>query len=251
MECWIEHPQEPKQLLLVWQAPAGVSDRLRWAVGRLYPDADSTSFTYLEGEEFQALNLGRPEEQLRACGFAGYPAFDRKRRPESGGWSDALQTFLRRVPPRRRPDFGAYLEHHLVKADVCLSPMALLAVTEARLPSDGFSMVDPLDPSEMTVDFVFEIAGFRHAGQMGIQVQEGQSLMLTPESNNRWDPFATEVIADGVRIGYVNRLQVSTIRHWLGTRDLQCCIARLYGHKDSPRAYALARARQLPSANAA
>ena len=146
MECWIEHPQEPKELLLVWQAPVDVPDRLRWAVGRLHCHADSSSFAYLDGKEFQALNLGRLEGQLRACGFTGYPAFDRKRRPEAGVWNDALQTFLRRVPPRRRPDFGAYLEHHLVRADTPLSPMALLAVTEARLPSDGFSMIDPLDP---------------------------------------------------------------------------------------------------------
>jgi HIRAN domain len=251
MECWIEQPQVPQQLLLVWQAPPDVRDRLRWAVGRLSSDADRTSFVYLEGEEFQALNLGRSEGQLEACGFSGYPAFDRMRRPEAGFWHDALETLLRRVPPRRRSDFGAYLEHHRVKAAAILSPLALLAVTEAHLPSDGFSLIDPLDASAAAVDFVFEIAGFRHAARPIAPLQDGETLTLVPEPGNRWDPSAIKVMAGEVRIGYVNRLQAATIQQWLSTRDVQCCIARLNGQPNAPRAYALARVRPMPSAMAA
>jgi len=126
----------------------------------------------------------------------------------------------------------------------------LLAVTEAQLPSDGFSLIDPLDSSAAAVDFVFEIAGFRHSMRPVVPFQQGQMLTLIPEPENSWDPSAIQVMAGGLRIGYVNRLQAATILQWLGTREVQCCIARLNGKQDSPRAYALARVRPLLGAMA-
>ena len=249
MDCWIDYLQEPDELLLVWQPPADVEDRLRWAVGRLKSYAGETFFSYLRDEEFQTLNLGRQEATLKRYGFSGYPAFDKMRQPDEGVWRDAVRTFSRRVPPRYRSDFGAYLEHHKVKDAAKLSPMGLLAVTEAHLPSDGFSLVDPLNPAATVVDFVFEIAGFRHRVGPTSGLRQGDMLTFVAEPDNKWDPTAIQIMSQDLCIGYVNRLQTTTVGKWLTTRDLQCCIARINGQSGVSRAYALARVRPKSDTN--
>jgi hypothetical protein len=240
---WIEYPSEPKELLLAWQAPPSVSDRLRWAVGRLWKIREEAVFDYLQGEEFDALNLGRSVDDLRAAGYSGYPAFDMKRRPEGGYRDRVLEAFLRRVPPATRSDFSNYLAHYHIRRSTLLSPFGLLAVTEARLPSDGFSLVDPLDVSASCVDLVFEVTGFRYFRQESASVELGDQLELEPDYANPKDSQAVQVKAAGRVIGYVNRLQAPTIRKWLEQRVVSCCIARLNGWPDSPRAYAFLQVR--------
>jgi hypothetical protein len=243
LACWIEYPSEPKELLLVWQAPPSVADRLRWAVGRLRRIGDGAEFDYLHGDEFAALNLGRSPDALRGAGYSGYPAFDTKKRPEGGFRDRALEAFLRRVPPATRSDFANYLAHYHIRQTALLSPFALLAVTEARLPSDGFSLVDPLDASASCVDLIFEIAGFRHSPRGDAGVAIGDPLQLEPEPSNRWDSQAIQVNAAGRIIGYVNRLQAKTILRWLEERVVTCWITRLNGRPESPRAYAFLQVR--------
>jgi hypothetical protein len=240
---WIEHTSEPKELLLTWQALPSAPDRLRWAVGRLWKDGEETVFDYLRGEAFDALNLGRSFDALREAGYSGYPAFDMNRPPEGGYRDRVLEAFLRRVPPATRSDFPDYLAHYHVGRSTLLSPLALLAVTEARLPSDGFFLVDPLDASATCVDVVFEVADFRHYEHDGVCVAPEDLLELAPEYSNPKDPDAVQVKADGQVIGYVNRLQAATVRKWLKQRLVGCRIARLGGSPDSPRAYAFLRVR--------
>jgi hypothetical protein len=147
MEPWIEHVDEPARLILAWQAPDPEKDRLRWAVGELSRATGVATFKYFDGDEFTRLNSGRRQDELRAAGFRGYPAFDVLHTP-SGEFSDGvLEAFLRRVPPRSRSDFPRYLEHFRLRSSDGIGPFALLAVTEAKLPSDGFSLIDPLDPT--------------------------------------------------------------------------------------------------------
>ena len=253
LEHWIEFPSEPKELLLVWQAPSSISDRLRWAVGRLRKVGDEAVFCYLRGEEFAGLNAGRSPDELEAAGFSGYPAFDRnaKRRPEGDAWERALGAFLRRLPPATRSDFSGYLAHFLIKAQPQLSQFALLAATGARLPSDGFSLVDPLDPSAQCVDFIFEIAGLRHYERDGVRLEIGSPLKLEPEPSNLKDPNAVQVKASGKVVGYVNRLQANTIRIWLIERKVECWVVRRNDSGASPRAYAFLRVRSAESAIAA
>lgn len=248
---WIEYPSEPKELLLVWQAPLAVPDRLRWAVGRLTKVGDEAVFDYLRGEEFAALNLGRSDEALRAAGYSGYPAFDTRKRREGDFRDRVLEAFLRRVPSATRSDFPGYLAHHLIKPSTPLSPFALLGVTEARLPSDGFSLVDPLDVSADCVDLVFEIAGFRYHGHGGVSVGTGDALELELDPSNQNDPNAVQVKAGGQVIGYVNRLQALTIRTWVQHRSVACRIARIIGPPESQWAYAFLQVRPAQKSIAA
>ena len=254
---WIEHPSEPKELILSWQALPSVKDRLRWAVGRLIKVGDGAVFDYLQGDEFAALNLGRSPDDLKAAGFSGYPAFNpnpkrNPRRRSSGNPEErALEAFLRRLPPPSRPDFSAYLAHYLVREPEKLSRLMLLAVTEARLPSDGFSLVDPLDPVACRVDLVFEIAGAKYHGDIDIKLKAGDPLVLEAEPTNPTDPNAVMVKAAGRLIGYVNRLQAKTIGEWLRTCAIECWVARINGSVDAPTPFAFLRGRPLERAIAA
>ena len=242
---WIDYPSEPKELLLAWQAPQSVPDRLRWAVGRVWKDGETPVFDYLRGDEFAALNLGRSAEDVRAAGYSGYPAFEdnAKRRPQGGFRDRVLEAFLRRLPSEKRSDFPGYLAHYHIRQHTNLSPFAILAATGARLPGDGFSLVDPLDGAAHSVDLLFEITGFRHFGDESVQVHEGDQLGLEPEPSNAKDPHAIRVTAAGMTIGYVNRLQAVTIGGWIRQRAVACWIERLNGRPDLPRAYAFLQVR--------
>lgn len=150
-------------------------------------------FDYLQGEEFVALNLGRSPKDLWAAGYCGYPAFYMMKRPAGNFRERALEAFLRRVPPATRSDFANYLAHYHIRRATPLSPFSLLDVTEARLPSDGFSLVDPLDALACFVDLVFEVAGFRYAERTGAKVVVGDHLKLEPEPSNPRDSHAVQV----------------------------------------------------------
>jgi hypothetical protein len=240
---WIEHPSDPRELLLAWQAAPSVQDRSRWAVGRLWLDGAEAIFQYLEADEFSKLNLGRSLGQLRTAGYSGYPAFEVNRRPPGGFRGHVLAAFLRRVPPSSRQDYPRYLEYFRVQPGTRLSPMSLLAITEGRLPSDGFSLVDPLDPALSTVDALFEIAGFQHV-RSDDMLRADQQLVLERDASNPVDPTAVQVISSrGQLVGYVNRLQSPTVCQWIGHRRLSCWVARLNGQPGAPRAYGLMRVR--------
>src|SRR6185312_9652459 len=234
MKAWIEHPVEPRQLMLAWQAPEGQKDRLRWAVG-LVESRAADAFRYFTAEEVSAHNNGRTVDQLKAAGFAGYPAFTYE--PGRRFDSEILKTFMRRLPPANRGDFSKYQEYFSIRPGARLSGPMLLALTEARLPSDGFSLVDPLDAAAEVCDAAFEIAGFRYeAGSRDLNV--GDPLLLIPEPTNEYDPNAVAVFWNGSRIGYVNRLQAPTIAKWLESRKVSSDVLRKNGRADAPRAYA-------------
>lgn len=235
MKVWIEQPLQPSTLVLAWQAPDGVVDRRRWAVGLLESSPSGATFQYLDETAFGEFNLGRSVTDLRGLGFIGYPAFAFK---AGALFSEhVLEAFVRRLPPSSRTDFVRYLEYFSI--GVSVPPLTLLSLTEARLPSDGFSLIDPLDPDSDAGETVAEIAGFRHESPNHFEaLQVGSTLDLIPDPTNEHDPNAVGVWWEQQRIGYVNRLQAPTILTWLQTRSIQCNLIRLNGRAGAPRAYA-------------
>lgn len=90
--------------------------------------------------------------------------------------------FMRRIPPRSRPDFDAYCRHFGLPDGRPVSNWALLGLTGAKLPSDGFSLVDPLDPDGERCDLMLEVAGFRHQdARETATVSVGNTVQLIPE----------------------------------------------------------------------
>ncbi|TIV35777.1 MAG: hypothetical protein E5V99_08995, partial [Mesorhizobium sp.] len=141
-ENWITHASEPDHLILAWQAPDEFNDRTRFAVGELTCENGEVRLRYFgDSDQFKRLNPDKSYDQLLSYGYAGYPGFPPERAEHRAG---VLEAFMRRLPPRSRADFDAYERHLRVRPGTKLSDFALLALSEAYLPSDGFSVVDPL-----------------------------------------------------------------------------------------------------------
>jgi len=242
----ISNISEPERLYLAWQAPDNLGDRFRWAVGVLHRVDGECVLRYLEnGPKFEQLNSGRRKEGLESLDFQGYPGFDPRICEHRKGVLDAL---MRRLPPRDRADFREYLQFFCLPDDFRHSDFALLGYTGAKLPSDGFSIVDPLDPQTETCEVMLEVAGFRYH-QTGLTL--GEEVSLKPEPDNPQDPDAVGVFRGSERIGYVNRLKAPTIRTWLATRYVTGVIERLNGNPNRPRAFVFVWVRPLAAHAAA
>lgn len=246
MQHRIEHFLEPRRLYLAWQAPDHLGNRVRWAVGVVERSDAGCSLRYLQaGAEFESLNQGRSVEEVQLLGFVGYPGFPWKPRTYREG---VLEAFLRRLPPRDRADFSAYLEQFRLPPQAEISDLALLAYTGAKLPSDGFSLVDPLDAEAEACELLIEIAGFRYHGGV---LQQGEPVRFEPEPDNANDPQAVAILQGAQRIGYVNRLKAPTFATWLQNRSVSGVIERLNGNPDRPRAFVFVTVRPLRQAVAA
>ena len=222
-----------------------MDDRTRWAVGLLRKTNDGACFRYFDDAQFAELNGARPRSILRGYGYAGYPAFDMAEEPPGGFTENVLPAFARRLPPPSRPDIRLILEHYRVRGDATLSTMSLLALTEAKLPSDGFSLIDRLDPAASRLEVVFEIAGHRHNDAGRDRLVVGQPLDLMADPTNKHDVHAVRVEASGELIGHINRLQAEAVGEWLRCRDVSAWLVGLNGKPDHPRAFAFVRVRPL------
>lgn len=251
MSQWIKHLSEPKRLMLTWEPPLTVSGRTRWIVGEVRRTSHGIEFRYLKGDEFSAENNGRSERELKATGYLGYPAFDSRGSDKTTFDDHVLEAFLRRLPPSTRSDFTAYLEHHRIQATDSVSPMALLGATEARLPGDGFSLIDPFDPQQVFCDAVIEVAGHRHYPDSRAALAPGQVVELSREPDHPHDPNAVRISADGITAGYVNRVQAPSVSVWLSTRQVEASVLRLNGSATKPRAFLFLKVRPSTELKAA
>ncbi len=243
MTNWIENYPEPRRLFLAWQAPDQLGDRFRWAVGELSVLASGQfELRYFRAEdEFRARNQGRTSAEIAKLGYGGYPAFGVKRETHRDGVSEV---FLRRLPPTGRPDFGAYVSQFRIPPNTKASVPLLLSITEAKLPSDGFSIVDPLDPNAVAYDLMQEIAGYRYyAGTVAPLLVPGRTVDVAAEPDNKYDPGAVAFSIDGEKVGNVNRLQAPAFLRWLESGSVTAVVERLNGRPDHPRAFLFVRVR--------
>lgn len=234
----VEHIAEPTRLLLTWQPPDTVRVRHRWAVAEVTQDprCGTVNFRYItEDEEFRALNQGRGRDEIRALGYAGYPAFSQTRDFHHEGVMEAL---MRRLPPRSRPDFRDFMMQFRVSPALDISDFALLGRTEAKAPGDGFSLVDPLRPDITRTELLLEIAGYRHyVFALESRPTVGDKVLLEAEPTNAHDSGAVRIVFLGHTIGYINRLQAPTFLHWLKHGSVRAVIERLNGRPERPRAF--------------
>lgn len=236
---WIENICEPRRLFLAWQAPDHAGDRFRWAVGEVTA-SPQIQLRYYTGDEFASHNQGRSVSDIEHLGYRGYPGFRTRVLTHTDGVAESL---MRRLPPRSRSDFDEYRKHFRLSATLAVSDFALLAYTEAKLPSDGFSVVNPLDCGEITFELMLEVAGARYYTNDTPRLQIGQQVQFVAEPDNHFDANAIMVCVAGFKIGYVNRLQAKAFRRWLGTADLQAVVERINGTSDRPRIFLFVRVR--------
>lgn len=234
MKNWIEHVHEPDRLLLAWQAPDSVGDRQRWAVGELTRAGADATLRYFTDEEFKAHNFNQPFEKMFGYGFRGYPAFPMDQAVHA---DNVLEAFMRRLPPRNRSDFDRYREHLSLRPETKISDFALLGLSEAQLPSDGFSVVDPLSPDAEPCELISELAGYRYYVKNHPAPPIGQKVQLVPEPENPFDPNAVMVLNDDGKLGYINRIQAPAILEWIRQGRASALVERLNGRPDRPRAF--------------
>jgi hypothetical protein len=239
VQNWIEHVWEPKQLLLAWQAPDHFGNRFRWAVGEISREGDNYALRYLQGSEFESLNQGKTVPELLALGYRGYPAFDPRQIRHA---QNVLPILMRRMPPRGRADFSDYKRLFRLPPDTSVSDFTLLGITEAKLPNDGFSLVDRLDGTAPHRELLLEVAGHRyyHSNLPRGNVV-GDPVALVPEPENKFDRNAVMVRFHGLCVGYINRLQTDTFSLWLSERRVTGVVERVNGNPQRPRLFIFVR----------
>ena len=233
----ISHISEPKRLILAWQAQDSFKDRTRFAVGELTSNGGSITLRYFQDDsEFAALNPNKDYQLLKSYGYQGYPGFSLEKLFHHDG---VLEAFMRRLPPRSRPDFAAYKAHLRVADDIELSDFALLSLSEANLPSDGFSVVDPITVDSAKRELVCEVAGFRYyALKAGAIIPVvGDEIDILPEPDNEFDPNAVGFFYRGEKVGNVNRLQAASFKSWVEAGRINAVADRLNGRADRPRLF--------------
>jgi hypothetical protein len=188
----------------------------------------------LPGDEFEKLNSGKRFDELLALGYTGYPAFSMHQAVHRTGVKPAL---LRRLPPRQRSDFQDYAAQFRIPHPEQMSDFALLGRTEAKVPSDGFSIVDPLDPSVDRCDLLMEIAGYRHYMTAVPALEVGQTVRIVAEPDNEFDVNAVATLVSETKIGNINRLQAVSFLAWLQTHSVDAVIERINGIAERPRVF--------------
>jgi hypothetical protein len=240
VENWIAQVHEPQRLFLAWQAPDQMKDRHRWAVGIVTRTGEDCALRYFySGSYFEKMNSGRSFEELLKLGYEGYAAFPLRREMHAR----VLSTFMRRLPPRTRSDFEEYTRRFRLAPTLSINNFALLGRTEAKLPSDGFSLVDPLDAEADECDLMLEVAGYRYYAQDATP-SVGMSADIQAEPDNPFDHNAVAILVDSKKIGNINRLQSETFLRWLATRQMTACIEDMNNQADKPRAFVFVRVRR-------
>lgn len=224
---FIEHIIEPTELLLAWQS-SREEDRSRYIVGRLNRTSTEIILQYLvDTPDFQ---------KAREVGFDLYPAF----KEEHTTYSNVLDAFMRRLPPRKRGDFPQYLEGLRLKPDVEISDFALLGYSGAKLPADGFSIIHPFNNVEGPCEILTEAAGFRHIkNSNGIEAKIDTPVsFLIEDSHPVTQQPAIKIIANDIHIGYVNRGLIATFLNWIAdNRIANAWIEKVNGTPSRPTAY--------------
>ncbi len=225
----IEHTFSPTRLLLVWQAPEGDGrDRVPCVIGELRNQDGAVSFRYLtDSDDFR---------RAARLGFVCYPAFRKLREEEYT--SGVMESFLRRLPPRSRGDFTQFLEQWRLPATAStLSDFALLAYAGAKLPSDGFSVVWPLDEVTAPGEVLLEVAGFpyQNIDLSAVTVDAPVGFVLEPE--NAYDNKAIRMEVGPQKIGYVKRTQRDAVANWLTHYHVEAYVERVNGTPERPLIY--------------
>jgi len=212
----LEHIVEPERLLLSWQDPIS---RLRFTVGSVTKESGVVCFRYLQGEDLT---------KARWCGFRGYPAFHDFSSEYRLG---VMESFMTRLPPRSRDDYGKFLDYWHIDYHSDISDFALLGYTGAVLPRDGFRFL-PIFPKVEYLEFVVEVAGFRYHGE---SCDIGGEVHFSTELNNDVDPMAIAVFCgDNEKIGYIMHGMGGQFVEWLADGCLNGEIVRINGTSGRP-----------------
>lgn len=220
--------REPSRLLLTWQPPeTSQHARTRRVVAEIQEEDGALVLRYLPGTPDYNAAL--------ECGFSGYPAFHPSTVEHRTGVGEALS---RRLPPRKREDFGDFLAKHRLPDPFRYSDLALLGYTGGALPSDGFALVPDFPDSPGAFDYITELAGVRYVYGLNLSgVRVGDELQFALDRENTVDRDAVFAVHKGKPLGYVNRALRQRLAKWASTGQLTAKVERLNGKPDRPLIY--------------
>ena len=226
----ITDPIQTRQALLTWQRPLEQpGSRDRFAVAELLQCEGGVAFSYLDED-----NLAPAME----AGFHGYPGLALG---DAHGADTALDVLIRRLPPRNRPDFHEFLETFGLSPQADFSDLSLLAYTGARMTGDSFGITETFEGFDRPFRYVFDVSGYRHYRDGAPDLAIDEPVGFRHDSTNEHDPDAVEVTRqDGVRLGYVNRLQAQKVRGWIARGSIDARVFGLGGRSSYPRLFVMA-----------
>jgi len=221
----IEHIVEPDRLLLSWQT---TSVRLRMFVAELIRSGDDANLVYLkDSEEFS---------KAQSLEFEGYPGFA----IEKDVHKNVLTSFMKRLPPRSRRDFGRFLDALRIKFEAEISNFALLGYSGAKLPDDDFTVIHPFEKASPPFELLLPVQGYRHykdqlpLADLSTDMQAG----FEAEPDNRWDSEAIKIIINNVRVGYVSRGLTGSFHEWMQAGlAISAYVERINGIEQNPEIY--------------
>lgn len=184
-----------KTIYLAWKSEP---HKERYIIGELSCINGKCFFRYL---------LGDPINRAKKEGFEYYPAFQDLSRTYD---ENVLETFTQRLPDSRRTDYDDFLKYwhaENYKSDV----FATLALTGAKLSTDGFEFIAPHD--EIPAVFYTELAGFVHhaTDELLKKINIGEAFQLLMEAENKYDPYAVKVLFGNNPIGYIRRVHATSV----------------------------------------
>lgn len=225
---YIEHIVEPEKLLLSWQTSQSGKERGRMFVAELIRKGDDADLVYLlDSNEFQnAQSLGFKE-------YTGFPADQQVHK-------NVLFTFLKRLPPRTRGDFGKYLDSLRIHKDAEISDFALLGYSGARLPDDDFTVIHTFENAAPPFEFLLHVQGYRYYVERlpfdSINLEQEATFQAEPE--NEFDPKAIKIIIGGTHAGYICRGLTESFHKWLDRNyKIDAMIERKNGTSEQPEIY--------------
>lgn len=202
--------RQDNYLLLIWKDP---ETRRNFSVGKL---TKSTKYTFEYCSEYT---------HAETYGWSKLDAFPDDKVYES---ETLFPIFASRLPDKKRRDINRILEkYELVEFD----EFELLRKSEARLPIDTYSFIDPIFSDEQTIQRDFFIMGVRHHApcegkdcSLLPNISIGDELIFEKEPENEFDVNAIKVQTyDDEVLGYVPRYYNKAILERLNKNMTYSC----------------------------
>ena len=225
---YIEHIVEPEKLLLSWKTSQPGKSRGRMFIAELIRNGDDADLIYLfDSDEFR---------KAQSLGLKEYTGFSANQRIHE----KVLFTFMKRLPPRSRGDFGKYLGSLRIRMDAKISNFALLGYSGAKLPDDDFTVIHTFENGVPPFEFLLHVQGYRyHVEQLPFaSIKLEQEAIFQAEPENPADPKAIRIVLNGVRAGYVCRGLTESFHKWFAAGyAVNANVERINGTDKLPEIY--------------
>lgn len=228
---YIQHIIEPQELLLSWQTDSP-ENRMRLFVAKLIRNGNDADLVYLKDTpDFKTAQKN---------GFDCYPGLS----VETDRHINILATFMKRLPPRSRNDFPKFLNALRLNPQDSgkISNFALLGYSNAKLPGDGFTVINPFTNIEPPFELLMQVQGYRFFTDPDLHesLKEGLAVSFQAQPQNLKDPKAIMILIDGRQIGYACKGLTDSLHRWIKSGyDISASIERINGTPERPDVFIL------------